>query len=89
MIRDKIGSFITADECERFLTEWLFKYTTGREDLEWEEQARYPLRQAAVSVNEHPNKPGQYLCVIHLVPHYQLDQMVAELELVTELMQTS
>lgn len=89
MIRDKIGSFITAEECERFLTEWLFKYTTGREDLEWEEQARYPLRQAAVNVTEHPNKPGQYLCVIHLVPHYQLDQMVSELELVTELLQTS
>lgn len=89
MIRDKIGSFITAEECERFLTEWLFKYTTGREDLEWEEQARYPLRQAAVNVREHPNKPGQYLCVIHLVPHYQLDQMVSELELVTELLQTS
>ncbi|AQT61187.1 type VI secretion protein [Cellvibrio sp. PSBB023] len=89
MIRDKVGSFITAEECERFLTEWLFKYTTGREDLEWEEQARYPLRQAAVNVTEHPNKPGQYLCVIHLVPHYQLDQMVSELELVTELMQTS
>lgn len=89
MIRDKVGSFITAEECENFLTNWLFKYTTGREDLEWEEQARYPLREAAVNVNEHPDKPGQYLCVIHLVPHYQLDQMVSELELVTELAQKS
>lgn len=89
MIRDKIGSFITAEECEEFLTKWLFKYTTGREDLEWEEQARYPLRQASVKVSEHPNKPGEYLCVIHLMPHYQLDQMVSELELVTELVQSS
>lgn len=89
MIRDKIGSFITADGCEDFLTRWLFKYTTGRDDLEWEEQARYPLREAAVRVNEHPAKPGQYTCVIHLVPHYQLDQMVSELELVTELVQTN
>lgn len=89
MIRDKIGSFITAEECERFLMEWLFRYTTGRDDLDWEEQARYPLRQANVKVTERPDKPGQYFCVIHLVPHYQLDQMVSELELVTELMQTS
>jgi type VI secretion system protein ImpD len=89
MIRDKIGSFITAEECERFLLEWLYKYTTGRDDLEWEEQARYPLRQASVTVKDHPNKTGQYLCVIHLVPHYQLDQMVSELELVTELTQSS
>lgn len=88
MIRDKIGSFISAEECEHFLTKWLFKYTTGREDLEWDEQARYPLREASVKVSEHPDKPGQYLCVIQLAPHYQLDNMVSELELVTELVQT-
>ena len=87
MIRDKVGSFITAEECEDFLRNWLFKYTTGREDLEWEEQARYPLREAAVKVREHPEKPGDFVCVIHLKPHYQLDHMVSELELVTELAQ--
>ena len=88
MIRDKIGSFVTASECEEFLRRWLFKYTTGRDDLEWEAQARYPLREAAVKVKEHPEKPGHFLCVIHLVPHYQTDQMVSELELVTELVQS-
>ncbi len=88
MIRDKIGSFITASECEDYLRNWLFRYTTGREDLEWEEQARYPLKEAAVQVKEHPQKPGSFICVIHLKPHYQLDQMVSELELVTELAQT-
>lgn len=85
MIRDKIGSFISAERCENYLREWLLKYTTGREDLEWEEQARYPLKEASVRVKEHPAKPGEFLCVIHLQPHYQLDQMVSELELVTEL----
>jgi len=89
MIRDKVGSFTTAEECEDFLREWLFKYTTGREDLEWEEQARYPLREAAVKVKDHPEKPGEYVCVIHLRPHYQLDHMVSELELVTELAQSA
>lgn len=87
MIRDKVGSFVTANDCEIYLQEWLFKYTTGRDDLEWEEQARYPLKEASVQVKEHPSKPGSYLCVIHLKPHYQLDQMVSELELVTELAQ--
>jgi len=85
MIRDKVGSFTSADRCERFLRDWLLEYTTGREDLNWEEQARYPLKEASVRVKEHPAKPGEYLCVIHLQPHYQLDQMVSELELVTEL----
>jgi len=89
IMRDKVGSFITTEECENYLRTWLFKYTTGREDLEWEEQAKYPLREAAVNVREHPEKPGQYLCVIHLKPHYQLDNMVSELELTTELTQSS
>ena len=88
MIRDKIGSLITAHDCEDYLRDWLHKYSTGREDLEWEEQARYPLREAAVRVREHPDKPGTFVCIIHLVPHYQLDQMVSELELVTELVQS-
>ncbi len=88
IIRDKVGSFISAENCEELLRNWLFKYTSGREDLEWEEQARYPLRESLVQVKEHPAKPGQYLCSIRLVPHYQIDQMVSELELVTELVQT-
>ncbi len=89
IIRDKVGSFITAQECEDLLRDWLFKYTTGREDLDWEEQARYPLREAAVEVKDHPEKPGDYVCVMHLRPHYQLDHMVSELELVTELAQSA
>ncbi len=85
MVRDKIGSFINASECEEYLRDWLFSYTTGREDYDWEDQARYPLREADVNVKEHPMRPGDYICVIHLKPHYQLDHMVSELELVTEL----
>lgn len=87
MVRDKIGSFVTAEQCEEFLRRWLHQYTTGRKDMEWEEQARYPIQEARVSVREHPGKPGSYACVIHLVPCYQADQMVSELELVTELVQ--
>lgn len=89
IIRDKIGSFITASECEDYLRNWLFRYTTAREDLAWEEQARYPLREAAVEVKEHPEKPGQYISIIRLRPHYQLDQMISELELSTELTSAS
>ncbi|MCP4321105.1 MAG: type VI secretion system contractile sheath large subunit [Psychromonas sp.] len=85
MVRDKIGSFISAESCEDYICKWLMQYTTGSEDLDWEEQARYPLKDAYVRVKEHPSTPGKFLCVIHVQPHYQLDQMVSELELVTEL----
>ena len=89
IIRDKIGSFSSADECERALGEWIYQYTTGNEDLGWEEQARYPLKKAEVQVREQASKPGQYSCIMRLMPHYQADEMRAELELVTELVQGS
>lgn len=85
IVRDKVGSFLGARECEEYLRDWLYSYTTGREDLDWEDQARYPLREADVSVKEHPTRPGEYVCIIRIKPHYQLDHMVSDLELVTEL----
>lgn len=88
MIRDKVGSFVSASDCEELLRNWLMKYTSGRKDLAWEDQARYPILKSSVEVKEHPEKPGQYICSIHVVPHYQIDQMVSELELVTELVQS-
>ncbi|MEY4589745.1 MAG: hypothetical protein RL497_1821 [Pseudomonadota bacterium] len=87
MIRDKIGGFTTAEQCEAFLRSWLQPITSGRKDMDWEEQARFPLQAARVEVREHPGKPGSYGCIIHLIPSYQADQMVSELELVTELVQ--
>jgi len=89
MARDKVGLFNSAVKCEKLLEEWLHKITDGREDLDWEQQAKRPLKKATVRVKKIPSKPGKYNCVIHLQPHYQLDQMVSELELVTELTSSS
>lgn len=83
--RDRIGSFATPAECESALNAWLARYTTGNDDAEMEHKARYPLREAAVQVYEAPGKPGTYLTVIHLKPHFQLDQVVTAFRLVTEL----
>lgn len=85
MIRDKVGAYIRADECERMLQQWLDRYTTGRDDLSWEMLARYPLREARVEVQEEPGNPGVYQSVIHLKTHYNVDQLVSELRLTTSL----
>jgi type VI secretion system ImpC/EvpB family protein len=83
--RDKIGSLATPDECQRYLETWLRQYVTGGEDLSADVKARYPLREARVQVREHPSKPGTYVSIIHLRPHYQLDELIAGIRLVTEL----
>jgi len=87
MLRDKVGSFVTASDCEYYLQKWLNEYTTGRDDLDWETQAQYPLREGSVEVKEIPSKPGCYWSIIHLKPHYQADHLVSELKLTTELNQ--
>jgi type VI secretion system ImpC/EvpB family protein len=82
--RDCVGSFATADECQRFIRKWLMSFTSANEDASEEMKARYPLREANVEVKDVPGKPGVYASVIHLKPHYQLDQMAASVTLVTQ-----
>lgn len=85
MVRDKVGSFFSAQDCETYIHRWLTDYISGNDNLDWDMQSKYPLRDARVQVIERPDKPGVYSSVIHLRPHYQLDQMVSELRLTTEL----
>ncbi len=87
MIRDKVGAFLTAQECENFLQNWLHQYTSGSDSMDWHMQSRYPLREASVEVKPVSGKIDEFWTVIHLQPHYQMDQMTAELKLTTELNQ--
>jgi type VI secretion system ImpC/EvpB family protein len=85
MIRDKIGSFAGPADCEDCLRKWLMEYTTASDTSGPEIKARKPLREARVQISEYPGKPGSYRAVFQLRPHYQLDQMVTAVRLVTEL----
>ena len=85
MARDKIGSYVRAEECTSLIQNWLNEYTVSQEDAEWQMQAKYPLRKAKVAVKENPGKPGSYWVNIDLQPHYQADSLVSELHLTTEL----
>lgn len=85
LARDKVGSFTGADECETFLHRWLQTYVTADSDASPEVKAKYPLREANVKVRDHPGRPGSYLCVMHLWPHFQLDELKTTVKLTTEL----
>ena len=83
--RDLIGSQLTPEKCESSLGEWLRKYTISSDTAGPEDKAKYPLREAKVQVRERPDQPGSYSCVIHLRPHFQVDQMFMSMRLATEL----
>lgn len=84
-IRDRIGSYVTAEACERDLQAWLHTYCLGNDDASPEMKARYPLREARVSVRPAPGRSSALNCVLHLRPHFQLDHVFTTFKLVTEL----
>ncbi len=83
--RAKTGSFTRSEELQNYLQTWLQQYTTARDSASYTDKARYPLREARVQFSEHPGKPGCYLCVAHLRPHFQLEQLIAAIKLETEI----
>jgi type VI secretion system protein ImpD len=83
--RDLVGSLLTAEQVERKLNDWLLSITTSSDNASDEMQARYPLRDSSVTVRELPGKPGYFTSVLHLCPHFQLDQMTSSIRLVTQI----
>ena len=83
--RHMVGSFKTAGEIERFLQAWLTQYVNGNLAATGESRARFPLVAGRVTVNEQPGRPGSFGCVVQLQPHYQLDDISAAFQLVTDL----
>ncbi|MFL6259197.1 MAG: type VI secretion system contractile sheath large subunit [Thermoanaerobaculia bacterium] len=85
IMRDKIGSFMTADNVSVFLNRWIGNYVLGRDDAGQSLKAQYPLRQARVDVSENPSKPGSYKAVAFLRPHFQLEELTTSIRLVAQL----
>jgi type VI secretion system protein ImpC len=85
IMRDKIGSFMTREECQAYMTRWINNYVLGSDDAGQALKAQYPLREARIDVSEMPGKPGAYRAVAFLKPHFQLDELTVSLRLVAEL----
>lgn len=85
IMRDKVGSFLTAENVSAFLNRWIGNYVLGKDDAGQEIKARYPLREARVDVTEIPGKPGCYKAIVFLRPHFQLEELTTSIRLVAEL----
>ena len=85
MMRDKIGSFMSREEADRFLNRWITRYVTPDDSASPATKAERPLREARIDVTEVPGKPGVYRAVAFLRPHFQLDELTVSLRLVAEL----
>ena len=86
MVRDKVGSFKSAEDMQRDLQEWILHYVDGDPSSSSEEtKARRPLSAAEVLVLDVEGNPGYYTSKFFLRPHYQLEGMTVSLRLVSKL----
>ena len=85
MMRDKIGSFTSRVECERWLNQWITNYVTPDDTASASVKASHPLREARIEVMEVAGKPGVYRAVAFMRPHFQLDELSVSLRLVADL----
>jgi type VI secretion system protein ImpC len=87
MMRDKIGSFMSRQNCQDFLNRWISNYVLLDDDASQTQKAKYPLREARIEVEDIPGKPGAYRAIAYMKPHFQLDEIDVSLRLVADLPQ--
>ena len=85
IVRDKVGSTLEPEDCQRLLQDWIVDYVTPDADASREIKARHPLREAEIEVTRNRSEPGKYACSLNLWPHFELDELVATMRLATEL----
>lgn len=85
IMRDKVGSFMTRDNVQTYLNNWIADYVLINDNAPQEIKAQYPLREARVDVSEVPGKPGAYRATVFLRPHFQLEELTASIRLVATL----
>jgi len=86
IVRDKIGSFKSREDMQRWLSDWIIHYVDGApEHSSNETKSRRPLAEASVVVDEIEGNAGYYTAKFFLRPHYQLEGLTVSLRLVSKL----
>ncbi|NIF32442.1 type VI secretion system contractile sheath large subunit [Enterobacter sp. Cy-643] len=89
IVRDKVGSFMSRNECEEYLQKWIMQYVVASDNAGPETKARYPLREAKIEVVDVAGSPGTYRAIAWLKPHFQLEGLSMSLRLVADLPSTA
>ncbi|MEM1141392.1 MAG: type VI secretion system contractile sheath large subunit [Pseudomonadota bacterium] len=85
MARDKIGSFLEAQDAEEMLNRWINNYVNVADNAGPELKAKFPLREARIEVTEVEGAPGSYNAVAYLRPWLQMEELTTSLRLVASI----
>ncbi|HEY6372829.1 MAG TPA: type VI secretion system contractile sheath large subunit [Candidatus Sulfotelmatobacter sp.] len=83
--RDKIGSFMSRNDLERFMNRWIANYVRSDDNTVMEAKAKYPLREARIEIEELRGQPGLFRAIALLRPQFQLDEVTVSLRVVIDL----
>ncbi|MCP4478604.1 MAG: type VI secretion system contractile sheath large subunit [Planctomycetaceae bacterium] len=83
--RSALGNFDAAEDIENELSNWIGTYVTSNSSATAKDKARYPLFNAEVQVKSLPHKPGVFVAIFDLQPHYEIEGINAGIRLKTEL----
>ena len=85
MARDKIGSFMEAEDMQQWLNRWVNNYVNASEEGGQDMRAQYPLREAKIEVKPVPGSPGSYSAVAWLRPWLQMEELTTSLRMVARI----
>lgn len=87
-VQSKIGGSMNASELQDYLKRWLADYIAQSSHESAEIKAKFPLKDGDIEVRERPGSSGGYFCTMHLQPHYQLEMLMGQVTLTTEIMES-
>lgn len=85
MARDKIGSFMEAEDCEIWLNRWIKNYVNTNDLAGPESKAKFPLREARVEVHQIAGRPGAYRAIAYMRPWLQMEELTTSLRMVARI----
>jgi type VI secretion system protein ImpC len=85
MARDKVGSFMEAEDMQQWLNRWINQYVNASEEGGQDMRAQYPLREAKVEVTPVAGSPGSYSAVAWLRPWLQMEELTTSLRMVARI----
>ena len=85
IMRDKIGSFTSKESVRLYLNKWIARYVLLSDLASQDVKAKYPLRAAQVQIYDVPGRKDKFRAVIHLRPHFQLEELTASLRIVADI----
>ncbi len=83
ILRDKVGSYTSAEDCQTQLQQWLLTYCSSADSPTTDHLIRYPLNGANVEIKSMPYQPGHYQCIIQIKPHCMLAAIDTSLKLIS------